>query len=245
MSLRDCGLGFVLLAALASAAPVAAQEPRIDSATILRARRPLVRVGEVIGVAASTGLALALDRRIRDRLSDPHDRIGRTLSDVGNGFGDGAIVYSSLLALTLGGKVAGHDGVYGVGMRALQSTLAGGAAAILLKNAIGRERPNSSPLDPYRFHLFQFKDNSFPSGHTTVAFALATSLARETPDQWTDLGFFTLAALTAYARMHDDKHWASDVIFGAGVGILSARFIHRLHARIAVSRAGIGASVDF
>ena len=244
MRLFQCGLGFLLAATLGSG-PVAAQQPRPDSATILRARRPLGRVGEVIGVAATTGLALALDRTIRDRLNDPHDKIGRHLSDLGNGFGDGVIVYSSLLAVTLGGKLLGEDGMYGVGMRALQSTLAGGGAAILLKNAIGRERPNSSPTDPYNFHLFQFKDNSFPSGHTTVAFALATSLARETPDLWTDAGFFLLATLTAYARMHDDKHWASDVIFGAGVGILSARFIHRLHARIAVSRGTVGASIDF
>lgn len=245
MSLTRCGLGLTLLAALAAAAPVPAQQPRADSATILRARRPLLRVGELVGVAATTGLALALDRRIRDRLNDPHDQIGRTLSDVGNGFGDGVIVYSSLLAITAGGKLVGHDGAYGVGMRALQSTALAGVGAILLKNAVGRERPHSSPEDPYRFHLFQFKDNAFPSGHTAVAFALATSLARETPDQWTDVGFFTLATLTAYARMHDDKHWASDVIFGAGVGILSARFIHRLHARIAVSRGMVGASIDF
>jgi membrane-associated phospholipid phosphatase len=247
MSVRTgyCGLGFVVVAVLGMGTPAAAQQPEPDSATFVRARRPLVRVGEAIGVAATTGLALALDRTIRDRLADPHDRIGRHLSDLGNGFGDGVVVYSSLLAVTLGGKLLGKDGMYGVGMRALQSTLVGGGAAVLLKNAIGRERPNSSPTDPYNFSVFEFKDNSFPSGHTTVAFALATSLARETPDQWTDAGFFLLATLTAYARMHDDKHWASDVVFGAGLGILSARFIHRLHARIAVSRGMVGASVDF
>ena len=121
MRLFQCGVGFFLAATLGSVAPVAAQQPRPDSATILRAQRPLVRIGEVIGVAATTGLALALDRTIRDRLNDPHDRIGRHLSDLGNGFGDGVIVYSSLLAVTLGGKLLGEDGMYGVGMRALQS----------------------------------------------------------------------------------------------------------------------------
>lgn len=44
---------------------------------------------------------------------------------------------------------------------------------MILKSAIGWRRPNSSPDNPFRFTPFTFKDNSFPSGHTTVAFALA------------------------------------------------------------------------
>ncbi len=230
---------------LMSIQPLRAQQPKQDSATIRRARRPLLRVGEVVGVLAATGLALANDQSIRNRLSDPHDRIGRTVSDIGNGIGDGVIVYSSLLALSVGSKALNKKGVYGVTSRALKSTLLGGAAAMVLKTIAGRDRPNASIDDPYSFHPFRFKDNSFPSGHTAVAFALATSFARETPDKWTDVGFFTLATVTAYARMHDDKHWASDVVFGAGVGILSARFVHRFQAKLAVSPGGIGMSLPF
>jgi membrane-associated phospholipid phosphatase len=230
---------------LMSAQPLRAQQPKQDSTTIRRARRPLLRWGEVIGVVAVTGLALANDQSIRNRLNDPHDRLGRTVSDIGNGFGDGIIVYSSLLALSVGSKALDKKGVYGVTSRALKSTFLGGAAAIVLKTIGGRDRPSASIDDPYSFHPFRFKDNSFPSGHTAVAFALATSFARETPDKWTDLGFFTLATVTAYARMHDDKHWASDVVFGAGVGILSARFVHRFQAKLAVSPGGIGMSLPF
>jgi len=228
-----------------SVQPLSAQQPRQDSATIRRARRPLLRWGEVIGVVAATGLALANDQSIRNRLNDPHDAFGRTISDIGNGFGDGVIVYSSLLALSAGSKALNNKGVYGVTSRALKSTVLGGASAIVIKVIAGRDRPLNSIDDPYSFHLFRFKDNSLPSGHAAVAFALATSLARETPDKWTDLGFFTLATVTAYARMHDDKHWASDVVLGAGVGILSARFVHRFQAKLAVAPGGIGMSLSF
>lgn len=230
---------------LLSIQPLHAQEPKLDSATIRRARRPLLRWGEVIGVAAATGLALANDQSIRNRLNDPHDAVGRTISDIGNGFGDGVIVYSSLLALSVGSKALNKKGVYGVTSRALKSTLLGGVAAIVLKVIPGRDRPRNSIDNAYSFHPFRFKDNSLPSGHTAVAFALATSFARETPDIWTDFGFFTLATVTAYARMHDDKHWASDVVLGAGVGILSARFVHRFQAKLAVSPGGIGMSMAF
>jgi hypothetical protein len=222
-----------------------AQEPKADSATIARANKPIFRWGEVLGVAATTGVALALDQTLRDRLHDPHDAIGGTLSDVGNAFGDGVVVYSTLLGLSVGGKLLHQPGLYGVSSRALKSTIVGGAAAVVLKSMIGRERPTGSPEDPYEFHPFGFKDQSFPSGHTAVAFALATSFAREIEGQWDDAIFFTLASLTAYSRMHDDKHWASDVVFGAGVGILSARFVHRREAKLAVGRGFVGASLSF
>ena len=222
-----------------------AQEPKADSATFARANKPIFRWGEILGVAATTGIALALDQTIRDRVHDPHDALGRTLSDIGNGFGDGVIVYSTLLGLSVGGKVLGKRGLYGVSSRALKSTLVGGAAAIVIKSMIGRERPSSSPDSPFDFSPFKFKDQSFPSGHAAVAFALATSFAREIEGQWDDAAFFTLASLTAYARMHDDKHWASDVVFGAGVGILSARFIHRREAKLAVKRGMVGLSFSF
>lgn len=235
----------VAMVTLVSAHPLCAQEPRQDSATVRRARRPLVRWGEVIGVAAATGLALATDQTIRDRLNDPHDRLGRTLSDIGNGFGDPVIVYGSLLTISVGSKVLGKKGVYGVASRALKSALLGGGTTMVLKSIAGRDRPLNSIDNPYSFNLFRTSDASFPSGHSTVAFALATSFARETPDKWTDLGFFTLATLTAYSRMHDDKHWASDVVFGAGIGILSARFVHRFQARVAVSPGGFAMSLPF
>jgi membrane-associated phospholipid phosphatase len=235
----------VAIATLVSALPLSAQEPKLDSATIRRASRPLLRWGEVIGVAATTALALATDQKIRDRLNDPHDKVGRTLSDIGNGMGDPVIVYGSLFTISVGSKLLGKKSVYGVASRALKSALVGGGANAVLKTIAGRDRPLNSTDDPYGFHPFRFEDNSFPSGHTTIAFALATSFARETPDLWTDVGFFTLATLTAYARMHDDKHWASDVVFGAGVGILSARFVHRFQARVAVSPGGLAMSLAF
>ena len=228
-----------------SVQPLHAQQPKQDSAAIRRAHRPLIRWGEVIGVVAATGLALANDQSIRNRLNDPHDALGRTISDIGNGFGDPVIVYGSLFALSAGSKALGKKGVYGVVSRALKSALLAGGVTAVLKTIAGRERPLDSIDDAYSFHPLSFKDNSLPSGHSALAFALATSFARETADKWTDLGFFTLATVTAYARMHDDKHWASDVVLGAGVGILSARFVHRFQARLAVPPGGIGMSMAF
>lgn len=245
--MRRLGLPIVLcFAALAgiTATEGRAQEPKADSATIARANKPIIRTGELVGVLGSTGLAMILDQALRDRIHDPHDSFGRTASDIGNAIGSG-YVYPTLLALAIGGKALGSKGLYGVSSRALKSTLVAGAGGMVLKVIIGRERPARSPDSPFAFHPISFKDNAFPSGHTTVAFALATSFAREIEGQWDDAIFFTLATLTAYSRMHDDKHWASDVVFGAGVGILASRFVHRREAKIAIGRGLVGASFSF
>ena len=69
--------------------------------------------------------------------------------------------------------------------------------------------------------------SSLPSGHTTVAFSFAASLAMETKSVLPDIFLYGLAATTIFARVHVDKHWASDTIVGAGLGILAARLVRR------------------
>ena len=235
-----------LLAVSILAGPVlVAQESLVDSAKVRRPARSILVWAELVGVAALAGVAFTSDQSLRNRIADPHDGLGRTLSDMGNGVGDGAVVYPSLFAVAMGGRLLGKPGMQKVGTRALESTLLAGAAALALKSIIGRERPDASGSNAYVFRPFRAHDISLPSGHTAVAFALATSLARETGDQWTDAAFFAAASLTAYSRMHDDRHWASDVILGAGIGILSARFVHRFQARMAVSPGGVGMSLAF
>jgi membrane-associated phospholipid phosphatase len=223
-----------------------AQEPRFDSATVARANKPIFRKWEVIGVLGTTGIAMAFDKTILNTLHDPHDSFGRSVSDFGNALGNGLYVYPTLLAAAVVGKVAGSRKVYGVSSRALKSTLLAGASVIIIKSLIGRERPFVSD-NAFKFHPVNFKDktNSFPSGHTTVAFALATSFAREIRGTWDDVFFYSLATTTAYARMHDNKHWLSDVVFGAGLGITATRFIHRREARLLLGKHTIGASLDF
>jgi membrane-associated phospholipid phosphatase len=76
---------------------------------------------------------------------------------------------------------------------------------------------------------------SFPSGHTTAAFAFAGALHRELrasqprAARWVVPALYTAAALTGVARMHADKHWASDVVMGAGVGVVSSHIVARFH----------------
>lgn len=66
--------------------------------------------------------------------------------------------------------------------------------------------------------------NSWPSGHTATAFLAATILHKEyglTRSPWYSVGAYTLATATGVMRVLNNRHWISDVLSGAGIGILS------------------------
>lgn len=67
--------------------------------------------------------------------------------------------------------------------------------------------------------------NSFPSGHTATAFMGAEIIRQEYREQSPLYGIaaYTFAAGIGYARLYNDRHWLTDVVAGAGAGILSAR----------------------
>lgn len=109
------------------------------------------------------------------------------------------------------------------------------AVTILLKTAIGRHRPYTNQ-GPYQFTPFDLSFNSehmsFPSGHTSSIFALMTVLARRSSSYWIKWASYTLASSVAFQRVMNRKHWASDVIFGGGIGYcVGSWLVHRRNGR--------------
>lgn len=76
---------------------------------------------------------------------------------------------------------------------------------------------------------------SFPSGHTAEAFVSAEFLRQEYKGRipWPVIASgYAVATGVAYLRMYHNKHWLSDVVAGAGVGIASTRFSYYLYPAI-------------
>ena len=69
---------------------------------------------------------------------------------------------------------------------------------------------------------------SFPSGHTATAFAGAEVLRREYGEEYPGVAIagYTVAAGVGALRIYNNRHWASDVLAGAGIGILSASIMY-------------------
>jgi len=96
------------------------------------------------------------------------------------------------------------------------SNLVAGGITFGTKIEVGRMRPDNSDRQ------------SFPSGHTETAFVAAEFLHQEFKDQsvWISVGGYTAATIVGVARIYHDKHWVSDVVTGAGIGILSTKAVY-------------------
>ena len=77
-------------------------------------------------------------------------------------------------------------------------------------------------------------NNSFPSGHTATAFMSAHLLAKEYGKKypWIAIGGYVVATGTGFFRMYNNRHWTTDVICGAGIGMLSVEAAYWLYPNI-------------
>lgn len=116
----------------------------------------------------------------------------------------------------------GLCGVKGVSKNRYQILTADAFAAVMmaavvngLKYTVNRTRPNGASA-------------SFPSGHTATAFTGATLLAHEYGHRsvWIPIAGYTVAATTGVMRVLNNRHYVSDVIVGAAVGILTAELAY-------------------
>lgn len=129
---------------------------------------------------------------------------------------------------------------HAVGRSASVSLLASTIVTGSLKVALGRARPyvsgDASPRD-FKFGRGWRNDDyqSLPSGHASMAFAFAAAISQERArikgrSAAFDAAAYSGAALVALSRMVLDKHWASDVLLGAGIGttagLLTVRLSH-------------------
>ena len=97
---------------------------------------------------------------------------------------------------------------------------------ILLNGVVHLLKENTHVLRPNGTN-----DHSFPSGHTAQAFAAATFMHKEMRDKsvWYSIGAYTMASTVGVFRILNDKHWISDVLAGAGIGILSTNLVYLTH----------------
>ncbi len=119
---------------------------------------------------------------------------------------------------------------------AIASILASGIITPTLKFVVGRERPNES-LSSTSFHPFSGSDNSFPSGHATQAFAVASVISAHSDQVWVSVTAYTIAGLVGFSRIYHNAHWTSDVTAGALIGTFVGRGVVALNNRL---RSGDG-----
>jgi membrane-associated phospholipid phosphatase len=194
-----------------------------------QARRIVIAVGVW---AAALALGLWLDAPVAhwaDRAAIDRDHVGNHLLKMG---GDWRFTLCVALAL-----LAWHrDSWQPAGLLAITAAT-GGILYSLCKWFAGRRRPLVA-IDPFAFSpfrngwvgLFDEPNLSFPSGHTCLAFATAATLGICIP-RWRWL-FYALACVVGIERVAENAHYLTDVIAGAGIGVIAAHLTYAVCSRL-------------
>lgn len=179
------------------------------------------------GVVAVVGGVMLLDKTIDREFQQNRSRFTDRVSDATTSLG-GAWASNLGIGYLAVGYIARNWELRETGREVLE---AGFLSHLLdkyvLKRAFGRERPFESDGET-RFHAFSSHD-SFPSGHATQAFSLASVVAMRAKGWVVPTIAYTAATLVSLDRVNDHVHFASDVVAGAALGIAVGRFIVARH----------------
>lgn len=167
---------------------------------------------------------MLLDHPTRDFFQSNRSAHSDDIAGVLRHFGQPEVYGTVTLGLLGAGLISGHDEVTRAGSRLAATLVVAGLTSTGLKSVVGRPRPNESS-DVDGFVPFSGQD-AMPSGHTTIAFAVATALADDIHRTWASAGLYAVATGVGWSRMNDNKHWLSDVAGGAVLGIASAKVMN-------------------
>jgi membrane-associated phospholipid phosphatase len=190
---------------------------------------------KTLGVAAgAVGLAAAYDGKVKKASQKNHLDFFENFEILGNaGFDLG--IFAGLYGL---GKITKEDKHKETALLGIESLACSGALSSLIKYSTGRKRPDSEGDSWFG------GGNSFPSGHTTSAFATARILDHQylyinEEDTTFQKAFkyagkaavYGLASAVGYQRLNKNQHYLSDVVAGAIIGTLTSNMIINLNKK--------------
>ena len=164
-----------------------------------------------------------------------------SLNDISKGLSDFGSIYEVFTVAGIGayGLISKNNRLANTALLSSQAYITSGAIMTVLKLLSGRTRPSYYPagveaeprfLGPFHKSLNDAngsnENSSFPSGHSTVAFAVATVFATEYKDKpLVPLVAYTAASLISMSRITENKHWITDVVTGTAIGYLSGKLV--------------------
>jgi membrane-associated phospholipid phosphatase len=166
-----------------------------------------------------------LDHEFQERRSTFTNRVSQATTSFGGGYG-----VDTGVAFLIVGYVFRNWDLRETGREALEAGfLSNLLSTWILKRAVGRERPFVS--DGRTVFRPGSSNDSFPSGHATEAFSVASVIAMRSNGWVLPTIAYTAATLVAFDRVNDRVHFPSDVAAGAILGTAVGRFLVARHRR--------------
>ncbi len=186
-----------------------------------------------IKASIAAGITLGLysyDGKIQDWVQDHRNSASDKIANYAEPFGNGMFILPSLGGLYLYSHFYQDERAGRVALLGLKSVVISGLITNTIKFAGHRHRPDSGDgRDVWDGPGLSASDLSFPSGHATSAFSLASVVASEYEEKaYVPPLSYGIAALTALSRINDNKHWASDVFMGSVIGYATGKTVYAL-----------------
>jgi hypothetical protein len=204
------------------------------------ALKHMPRKNTLYWLGAGAGLALAIhpeDHEINDRLKG--SGVADTVFRPGKYIGSLPVLFAAATTTYVVGRTTDRPRAQHLGMDLIQATLLSEGITEAIKVTVRRKRPLHD--DGTRNSGF-----AFPSGHATMSFAVATVFQQHLG--WkASVPTYGIATYVAMSRLHDNRHFASDVVIGAANGIIIGRSItwhgRNFYASTVPVPGGMGVSV--
>lgn len=180
---------------------------------------------ELGGVAATTGLLFQLDSATKIFSLDHQNSTNNFIFNADHFYGNGYTVLGTM-GLYGAGYLLRNEKLRFLGLQTAEAAGYAGSLTVALKILLGRRRPFGGD-NPFYFKPFQINNlyNSLPSGHTTVAFAVSTVMAKSCSNRYWKMFWYSAAALVAASRIYHNQHWVSDVFLGGAIGYSVGSFV--------------------
>ncbi|MCK4645328.1 MAG: phosphatase PAP2 family protein [Candidatus Aminicenantes bacterium] len=185
--------------------------------------KTLLKFSAIVGAGL---LLYALDGDIHRWSQDNQSPLSEDFFKFITHFGDGYVLLGLMTALYASGEVFHRNSLRKTALLSLESWLTAGVIVRGIKIVSGRARPWTGESS-HSFHPLSLRSrfNSFPSGHASSAFAVATVIAEQSEKAYIDILAYSIASLVAVSRVHIDKHWPSDILIGSAIGYFVAEKI--------------------
>ncbi len=200
--------------------------------------KPSTQIG-LAESAALIGAGYSIDINVHDFAQRNKSSFNNKLFSIDNVYGNGYTLIG-IGGLYGYGIIFNNTSVRKLGLQTIEAVGYAGLITSVLKAVVGRSRPYANEgkarFRPFNVHAAY---TSFPSGHSTVSWAVSTVLANNTDNIYLKILCYAASTVVVGARIYHNAHWLSDTITGSAIGYFVGNYVSNKNKETNSSSSGL------